>query len=231
MSEKQPKNTLGIKRDENTGEVSFDAREALNSMGGLSGLIETTIPGAAYVAAFLLSHNVVVSVIIAGSLSVASLVAQLLRKRSVLQAIAGAIGIAVAAYLPLSDPSHPASYFIPGFFTNLGYGAGILISLLVRYPVIGLLLSFFNGTTKSWRQDKRAMRRYDMATLLWVLLFAARLAVQLPFYFANNLLGLGIAKEVMGLPLYGLCLWFTWLLVRVEFRRTSNGNFESDSRE
>ena len=231
MSEKPTRPTMGMKRDETTGEVTFDAREALQSMGGISGLIETTIPGAAYVAAYLLTKNVVLSVAIAASLSVVSLIAQIARKRSVIQAVAGGVGIVVAAYLPLSNPSQPASYFIPGFFTNVAYGGVLLVSLLVRYPLIGFVLSFLNGKTKTWRSDRSSLRRYNFATALWVALFAGRLAVQLPFYFANNLLALGVAKEVMGLPLYGLCLWFTWLLVRSEFSKPANGNFESDSRE
>jgi len=226
-----PKNSMGMKRDAETGEVSFDMGEALKSVGGVSGLIESTIPGAVYVASFVFTRNVWLSVALAVACSLASLVAQIVRKRSLVQVLIGAIGIAISAYLPLSNPSQPASYFVPGFFTNLSYGAVILVSLLVRWPVIGLAISLFNGTAKSWRRNKSALRRYDFATALWVCLFGARLAVQLPLYYANNLVGLGIAKEVMGLPLYGLTLWFTWLIVRSEIRKPANGNFESDSRE
>ncbi len=230
MSEAAKKNSLGIKRDEESGEYTFDAREALNSMGGVVGLIETTIPAAAYVAVFLFTKSVLISVLIAGSLSIASLIAQILRKRSVVQALAGAVGIAVAVYLPLSNPSQPASYFVPGFFTNVGYGSVILLSILVRRPIIGLIVSLFNSTAKSWHKDPAARRRYTYASAIWVLLFGGRLAVQLPFYFSGNLLALGIAREVMGIPLYALCMWFTWLLVRSQITKPANGNFESDSR-
>lgn len=230
MSGPAKKNSLGIKRDDESGEYSFDAHEALRSMGGVVGLIETTIPAAAYVAAYLFTKNVLISVLIAGSLSLASLVAQIVRKRGVMQAIAGAIGIAVAVYLPLSNPSQPASYFVPGFFTNVGYGGVILLSILVRRPVIGLIVSLFNATAKTWHKDPVARRRYTYASVIWVLLFGGRLAVQLPFYFAGNLLALGIAREVMGIPLYALCMWFSWLLVRSQITKPANGNFESDSR-
>jgi len=228
---KLPKSSMGMKRDADTGEVSFDFAEALRSVGGISGIVESAIPGAVYVAAFVFTRNVWLSVALALACSVASLIAQLVRKRSLLQVAIGAIGIAVGAYLPLSNPSQPASYFVPGIITNLSYGAVILLSLLLRWPVIGLAVALFNGTSKTWRKNKASLRRFDYATALWVLLFGSRLAVQVPLYVAGNVVALGIAKEIMGLPLYGLTIWFTWLIVRGEFRKPSNGNFESDSRE
>ena len=50
-------------------------------------------------------------------------------------------------------------------------------------------------------------------------MFAARLAVQMPLYFAEQPQLLGTAKLVMGLPLYAATLWVTWLLVRAVYAR------------
>jgi len=44
--------------------------------------------------------------------------------------------------------------------------------------------------------------------------FATRLAVQLPLYLAGAVVALGIARTAMGLPLFALGLWLTYLLVR-----------------
>ena len=45
-------------------------------------------------------------------------------------------------------------------------------------------------------------------------MFAARLLVQVPLYLAENLTGLGVARLVMGVPLYALTLWLAWLVSR-----------------
>ena len=58
------------------------------------------------------------------------------------------------------------------------------------------------------------MRRYDAATWLWVGLFGARLAVQVPLYLDGSVGWLGTARLVMGIPLWALVLWLTWVLVR-----------------
>ena len=58
------------------------------------------------------------------------------------------------------------------------------------------------------------MRRYTAATWLWIGLFAARLAVQVPLYLDGDVGWLGTARLVMGIPLWALVLWLTWILVR-----------------
>lgn len=58
------------------------------------------------------------------------------------------------------------------------------------------------------------MRRYQAATWLWVGMFVLRLAVQVPLYVTGTVGWLGTARLVMGIPLFALTLWVTWLLVR-----------------
>jgi hypothetical protein len=132
----------------------------------------------------------------------------------VTQAIAGALGIGLSAYLTLRDGGHPADYFIQGFFTNIAYGLVLAISILVRWPVIGFLVGLFRSEPLGWRVDKKLLRRADLSTALFVALFSLRLAVQLPLYFANQIEALGIARVAMGVPLYALCIWLSWLLLR-----------------
>lgn len=66
----------------------------------------------------------------------------------------------------------------------------------------------------AWRKDRVLMRRYTIATWLWIAMFALRLAVQLPLYLNSSVGWLGTARLVMGIPLWALVLWATWLLVR-----------------
>ena len=66
----------------------------------------------------------------------------------------------------------------------------------------------------AWRKDRALMRRYQLATWLWIGMFAARLAVQVPLYLSSSVGWLGTARLVMGIPLWGLVLWGTWILVR-----------------
>jgi hypothetical protein len=104
--------------------------------------------------------------------------------------------------------------FILGLITNAAYALAILISILVRWPVIGLAVGYLMGDGTAWRHDKTKYRALQLLTLCWLGLFVARLAVQLPLYLADNISGLAITKLLMGVPLYAPLVLLSWLVVR-----------------
>ena len=74
-----------------------------------------------------------------------------------------------------------------------------------------------------------------IATVLWALLPAIRLAVEVPLYLAEAADGLAIAKLVLGVPLYAILLWVTWLLIRTAWstsaaRESTDGESDPASR-
>jgi hypothetical protein len=205
---------LGLSIHDDEGNLSLTKQSVLGAVGGWLGIIESILPATLFVTVLSITKQVVPAVIVAVSASVAFLILQIVRKKPLTNAIAGAVGIAISAFLPLRDGGQPADYFVQGFFTNLGYGSVLLISMAVRWPIIGVLIGFLTGEGSSWRKDKAQMRRFQAATGVWVGLFAARLVVQLPLYFSHQTELLGIFRIAMGIPLYALCLWLTWLLTR-----------------
>lgn len=71
----------------------------------------------------------------------------------------------------------------------------------------------------AWRTDPaqaRRRRRYVLGTLVLAAMFALRLLVELPLYLGGDttVSALGVARLVLGLPLFALTCWFVWLLVR-----------------
>jgi hypothetical protein len=66
----------------------------------------------------------------------------------------------------------------------------------------------------SWRDDPGAVRSYSRASWIWVALFSLRLAVQLPLYLASALTALGVARIAMGIPLFAIGIWLSWLVLR-----------------
>jgi hypothetical protein len=203
---------LGV--HEKDGVATLDRESLMNSLGGWLGIIQSSIPAALFVLVFALTKNTVAAVVVAIAVSSGFVILQIATKKPLTQAVAGALGIALSAFLTLRDGGHPADYFIQGFFTNLAYGAVLAVSILIRWPVIGFLVGLLRSEPLAWRQDKKLLRRADLATGLFLALFSARLAVQLPLYFANQIEALGIARVAMGVPLYALCIWLSWLLLR-----------------
>ena len=212
MSNNSKPSRLGLQNDQ--GQLSISKTSVLGAVGGWLGIIESILPAMLFVTVLSITKNTVAAVVSAVSVSAFFLLLQLIRKKPLTQAIAGAIGIGISAFLPLREGGQAADYFIQGFFTNAIYGSVLLISVIIRWPIIGLLVGALLGDAKSWRKDKALARRFQVATLLWIGLFSARLLVQVPLYFAGQTELLGVFRIAMGVPMYALCIWFTWLLIR-----------------
>lgn len=212
---------LGL--DTSDGKPSQTPKSILATLGGPVGILESLIPGTVYVTLFSLTLNVLWSAIAAGAVALVFIVLQIIRRRPLTQAIAGLVGLGISIYLPLRDGldnTHAADYFVPGLLTNLAYLTALLVSVLVRYPLLGLLLGFLGGQGQTWRKDKTLFRRYTWITVMWIAMFGLRLIVQLPLYLTNQVAALGIAKLALGTPLYALTIWFTWLSARDSLRST-----------
>ncbi|MFM6977468.1 MAG: DUF3159 domain-containing protein [Micrococcales bacterium] len=208
---------LGIRQED--GKTSFDHKSLLVTMGGWQGIAESIVPGFVFVLVFSISKDAPLAVIWAVAISVAFIAIRLMRRGSLVQAFSGLIGIGLAAWLALRDGGATRDYFVTGFITNLAYLVPLGISVLIRWPLIGVLMGLILREGTTWRRNKYELRVFTAATLLWVGLFAGRLMVQYPLYLANNLVALGIARLAMGLPLYAMVLWLNWLLVRGVFKR------------
>lgn len=205
-------NRLGL--DASGDRFSFSGQSLLGSVGGWLGVVEAVLPSVVFVTTLSITKLVLPAVIAAVSISAFFLILQMIRRKPLTQAIAGAIGIAISAFLPLREGGQAADYFLQGFFTNAAYLSALLISLLIRWPLVGVLAGLLLGQGSTWRRNKSMMLRFQTATLIWVGLFASRLLVQVPLYFANSTELLGIFRIAMGVPLYALCIWLTWLLLR-----------------
>lgn len=212
MSENVKPSRLGLQNEQ--GQLSISKNSVLGAIGGWLGIVESILPALVFVTILSVTKNTVAAVVSAVSISAFFLILQIIRRKPLTQAIAGAIGIGISAFLPLREGGQAADYFVQGFFTNAIYASVLLISVIIRWPIVGLLVGALLGDVKSWRKDKSLARRYQIATFLWIGLFSARLVVQVPLYFADQTELLGIFRIVMGVPLYALCIWFTWLLIR-----------------
>ena len=184
------------------------------AVGGPLGLLESALPAVAYVVAYTASgKNTTTAAIVAFGLVVVLTVSRLIRRESPRQAILGLIGVGFAAFIAARS-GKAENFFLPGLFLNAAYASAFFISIVVRWPLVGVIAGQLEGEGTSWREDRKRVRIYTRATWLWVALFLVRLAVQLPLYLAGAVVALGIARTAMGLPLFALGLWLTWLMVR-----------------
>lgn len=194
------------------GRPPQSAAALLNQLGGVGGMLDSAIPGALFVAVYVVTRKLTAPLLIAAAAAVVIFVYRLIRRDTLRHALGGFVGVAIAAGLALLT-GKPENYFVPTLVLNAGYALASAISLAVRWPLIGLMLGAVFGEGTAWRSDPPRCRAYTAATALWFCMFALRVAVLFPLWLAGLLVPLGIGRIVLGYPLYALVVWLTWLIV------------------
>lgn len=188
-----------------------DLAEAL---GGAHGVADSSLPGLAFVLGYTISGSELQPAIIAALAVAVVMTGVRLARRETLQfALAGLVGVGIAAFIA-ERTGRAEDFFLPGLLLNAGYALAYLISIWTRWPLIGVLAGPLVGEGMEWRKDPARVSVYVKASWIWVGVFLARLAVQLPLYLAGAVVALGIAKAAMGVPIFAVGIWLTYLVLR-----------------
>lgn len=192
------------------------ARDIWAALGGVRGVIESLVPGLAFLTVFSFTGELIWSVAAPLVLALGFVVVRLITKSPIQPALVGVGGIAASAAVALSS-GRPEDNFVLGLWVNAGGLTVMVVSLLIRRPLIGVVSGLL-AQDPDWRVDRAKRRLASIATLLWVGLFSARLLVQVPLFVEGAVQALAIARLTMGVPLYALVLWLSWLLMRSVYR-------------
>ncbi|MBW0118417.1 DUF3159 domain-containing protein [Pseudonocardia sp. KRD-169] len=184
----------------------------LDQMGGVSGIVASSVPVGVFVVANILFElqPAIIAALVAG---VAVAVWRVVRKQPLQPAVSGLLGVGLAAFIA-SRTGEARGFYLPGLITSGVFAVAFLVSVLVRRPLAGVVWHGINGDGQGWRRNPLLLRAYTYATLLWALVFASRVVLQGLLYDANEETWLGVARLAMGYPLTGLALLFTIWAVR-----------------
>ncbi|WP_166905330.1 DUF3159 domain-containing protein [Mycobacterium sp. DL440] len=202
----------------------------LERMGGVAGLVYASVPTFTYVivnAIAGLNAAVVVSV----GASIGLIVLRILRNEPVQPAVSGLLGVVIAGLIAYYTGS-AENYFLPGIWISLAMAATFTVSLVVRRPLVGVLWNLIrsSGPNPKWRADKVLLRAFDVATLVFVVVFAARFIVQQWLYDGGFTGWLAVARIAMGYPLLGAAVLATyWAIRRANWRLSQPGNCSGDA--
>lgn len=180
-------------------------------IGGWRGVAESTLPLLTFIVAYTVTSELVLSLALSVGVAAVFTLIRLVLKTPPVAALSGLIAAVIAASIPFFT-GRAEDQFIVGFITNVAYGSAFLISALVRWPLIGVIVGFLMGEGLAWRDDKKKPRAFFWLSLAWAGVFFARLAVQVPFYYAGDVATLGTVKLIMGIPLFASMLAITWIV-------------------
>jgi hypothetical protein len=201
------------------------------ALGGRRGMLEAGVPTAAFTVLFLTTHALRTSLAIAVACAAVLLVVRIVQRSTPQFVLNSLVGIGIGALFAYraarggGDANDQAlAYFLPGILYNAAYSVLMVLTILIRWPVVGFMVGGVTGDPTGWRQDRAVVRLCSRLTWLLVLPCVVRVAVQAPVYLAGRngwwdrdsaVAALGVAKLAMGWPLQVAALaGMVWLLSR-----------------
>ncbi|MEU9807342.1 DUF3159 domain-containing protein [Mycobacterium sp. NPDC050853] len=197
---------------------SSPLHEMWHQAGGWQGIVYSSIPVIVFVIAVSVSS---LTPAIVSALSAATLILlwRLVRRESLQPAVSGFISVGISALIAYLL-GEAKGYFLIGIWANFFWGIVFLASVVIRRPIVGYAYSWATGGDMSWRNNRRIVLAFDIATVSWIVLFATRFVVQQWLYLAGNTAWLGGTKIAMGWPLTAVGALITLLVIRYVRRHT-----------
>ena len=221
------------------GALGAERFDAVSAVGGWRGVLESAVPILVFVVILAVAPTALTTALVASlTVSGVALLARLAQRgrRRDLKQVAGGALVTVLSAVWAWRSGQASNFYATGLVINAVCLLAFLGSLLLRRPLIGVLMELWHPTSggdaespasgSSWRTDPARAgirRRYAIATGVLAAVFVLRLLVEVPLYLAGEaaLGALGVSRVVLGLPLYGLGIWFAWLIVRPSSQRAN----------
>jgi hypothetical protein len=200
------------------------------ALGGARGMLEAAVPTLTFTVLFLVTHRLVLAVVVSVAAAVLLLLVRLVQRSTVQFVLNSLVGVGIGAFFAWrsaragGDANEQAlAYFLPGMIYNAGYALLMILSNLVRWPVVGFMVGSVEGDPTAWHDDPQVVRLCRNLTWMLAAPCILRVAVQLPIYVAGKaavdaspmVAALGVTKIAMGWPLQIASLaGMAWLLAR-----------------
>ena len=195
--------------NENMGEKELLSK----AIGGWRGLVDSGLPSMLFILIFVFQQNLNNALIAALILGGILLLIRLIERKPLTQVLSGFVGLSISVLITWRTKD-ASNFFLTGIITNAVYGFALLVSVLIRKPLIGYLVGSLVGDTSGWLKHPLLVRAYTIVTWIWVAVFGIRLVVQIPLYLNDSVALLGSVKIFTGWPLYLFSVWLTYQIVQ-----------------
>src|SRR5262245_5653646 len=144
-------------------EIGHDTVEAVvrtqlaNALGGKRGMLEAALPTLGFVYTYLATDQLRPALIVGGSAAAVLLVIRLVQRQTPQFVLNSLFGFAIAAALVMRT-GRAEDLFLPGMIYNAVVAALLILSIMIRWPFIGLMIGSVTGDLSAWRRDPAAVR-------------------------------------------------------------------------
>jgi hypothetical protein len=170
------------------------------TLGGVRGMVESAVPFVAFTVAWVVTRQLYPSLAVALGSAVVLAVIRLAQRQSVRFIATAIIPTAIAA-LVASRTGRAQDIFLPGILYNGGLAVLSVLTIAIRKPLVGFIIGAATNDPTGWMHDRGLVKMSSKLTAVLAVPYTLRFVIQLPLFLAGSVIGLGIAKVVLGWPL------------------------------
>jgi len=181
--------------------VSVRPESLATVLGGRRGALDASLPPVAFVLGWLVSgRSIGWGAAVAITVAVVVGVVRLLRGQRV-AAVVISLAAVVAAALVALYTGRAQDFFLLQVLANVGSALAWAASILIRWPLLGVIVGVVLGQKTRWRRDPALLRAYSLASWVWVGQYVLRVAVFGVLWWGGQVVALGVARTVLSWPL------------------------------
>jgi hypothetical protein len=183
-------------------------------LGGRRGAVDATVPPVAFAVGWLVGGRSVlvgvVTALVAGAVVGGWRLRRGDRPRSVL---VGLLAVCVAALVAVRT-GRAEDFFLVQVLANAASALAWAVSIMVRWPLLGVAVGATLAQRGRWRRDPALLRAYGRASWVWTGSYLLRVAVFVPLYLGGHVLALTVARVGLSWPLVAAVLAASWAVLR-----------------
>ena len=170
-------------------------------LGGRRGALDASFPPVAFVLGWLVSGRSIAWGA-AAALVVGAIVGaiRVLRGQRVTGMLASLAAVAGGALIALYT-GRAQDFFLVQLLLNVASALAWTVSILIRWPLLGLVVGTILGQKTRWRRDPALLRAYSRASWIWVAQYLLRMLVFGAFWLTGAVVALGVARVALSWPL------------------------------
>ncbi len=201
------------------GDLSHEDRLAayeasvFGAFGGRRGLAETGLPSVLFILVYGITRNLTGAIWSAIAVAAVLSAVRLVKRDTLQHALSGLVGVLVCAAVAHFS-GQAKGFYLPGVLLNIGEAILFSGSALLRWPIVGVVLGPVTGEMMAWREHPDRMRAFTLATWMLAAMFVLRVCVEVPLYLSGQVDALGVAKIILGYPLYLAVAYCCWQVIR-----------------
>ncbi|MFD6141129.1 DUF3159 domain-containing protein [Promicromonospora sp. NPDC060271] len=192
-----------------SGPRTQKALSLFNAWGGWRTVAEAVASQALFLIVFLLTDRLMVAALAAVTTVAVLTVARFRADRKYRSALVSLGAVGLSAVLA-GRTGTAVGFFLLDVIWQVALAALVLVSMLVRWPLVGVAVGLARGRRFGWRHDPAQRRLYQLCTGVLLAKLCIAAAVLIPLYVAEQVTALGIASILSGAPALAVCGYVCW---------------------